>query len=104
MIDPSQLGQAAAGFGILFGGLYGGWHARRSNQNSQDAKVAATQAAQSAYPISNGWGTALRSDVAETRRLLGQVHEAQVLQDRRLERMDAALQTHLLDHTREHTA
>jgi hypothetical protein len=101
MIDPDQLGQAAAGFGILAGGLWGGWQARRSNQNAQDAKVQATKAAEHAYPISNGWGTQLRDDLSAVRRTVDRIAEAQLLAERRELARDRLLQDHLQDHVRE---
>lgn len=97
-MDASQVGQAAAGFGILLGGLFGGYQSWQGRKEAKHAGREASRAAEHAYPISNGWGTQLRDDVAEVRRLVGQVHEGQVLQDRRLERIDTTLQDHLRDH------
>lgn len=102
MID--QLGQAAAGFGILIGGVFGGYQAWK-------ARKGADKAAAHAYPISNGWGTELRNDMAATRRTLERMAEAQLLAERReqgrdnaLEDVRTLLQTHLLDHARESAA
>lgn len=110
MTDPATIGQAAAGFGILFGGLYGGWKAHRSDKHAQAAAAQAEQAAQNAYPISNGLGTELRERARDTHRLVMQMHEAQLLADRRalddraaLEDVRDLLQTHLMDHAREST-
>lgn len=104
MIDPATLGQGAAGFGILAGGLFGGYQAWR-------ARKGADRAAAHAYPISNGWGTAMRDDMAATRRTVERMAEAQLLAERREQGRDQALdevrsllQAHLMDHARESTA
>lgn len=72
---------------------------------SRQAKHQATQAAENSHPISNGWGTALRADMAATRQTVERISEAQLLAERRelhrdehLDRIEQRLQDHIDQH------
>lgn len=93
MIDIETLGQAAAYVGVALGGVFGGYQAWK-------ARKGADRAAEHAYPISNGWGTALREDVATVRRTVERIAEAQLLAERRELVRDQLLQDHLQEHAR----
>lgn len=76
MTDPATLGQAAAGFGVLFGGLFGGWQ-------SFKARREATRAANNAHPVSNGWGSKVVRDLDYIVASLDRAHSRLDTQDRR---------------------
>lgn len=100
-----QVGGAAA---VCVAAFLSAWQARRANKS-------ATKAADNSHPISNGWGTALRNDMAAqredmkaTRHAMERMSEAQLLAERRELARDAALHevrtllsAHLSDHARE---
>jgi hypothetical protein len=82
MLD--HIAQGAIGAGILLAALWNGWQ-------SVQSKRAARAAAANSHPISNGWGTALRSDMAEVRGLVNRIHEGQLLAERRETQRDIEL-------------
>lgn len=86
--DYATLGASIA---VLLGALWTGVQSFRAKQQ-------ATRAAENSHPISNGWGTALREDMAalrrdseQTRRDIGRIHESQLLAERRETKRDDAL-------------
>lgn len=107
--NMDALAQAGVAFGVIAGGVFTGWQARQTRREAQQTKHEATaareqaeRAAENAHPISNGWGTALRRDMAATRQAVERIAEAQLLSERRelqrdarLERMDQRLQDHI---------
>jgi hypothetical protein len=109
MLD--QLEGAAVGFGLIAAGVWNGWLQVKTRRDAKATKAAAEQAAQHAYPISNGWGTALREDMAATRRAVERIGEAQLLAERReldrdtrLKSIDTRLGAHLEQHRQETAA
>lgn len=89
---------AMTGAGIALAAIWNGWQSVQAKREAKAAK-------ENSHPISNGWGAALRSDLAETRHLIGQIHEAQLLaerrelgRDERLGRIESSLDAHLAAH------
>lgn len=102
-MDLEAVGGIAMFLGSVGAGAYAGWRARRS-------EAAANKAAQHAYPISNGWGTALREDMAKTLRAVERIGEAQLLaerrelgRDERLQDIADGLAAHIAHHGQETT-
>lgn len=96
------LAQAAIAVGVIAGGVFAGWQARQTKHVATAAREQAQLAAENAHPISNGWGTALRSDMRATRQAVERIAEAQLLAERReltreahLDRIEQRLHDHL---------
>jgi hypothetical protein len=106
-----QLQTAAVGFGLIAAGVWNGWLQVKTRRDAKATKKAAEQAAEHAYPISNGWGTALREDMAKTLRAVERIGEAQLIAERRelarddrLRSIDGRLAEHIEHHGQETAA
>lgn len=98
-MDLQDYATVGASVAVLLGAVWTGLQ-------SLQAKRQATRAADNSHPISNGWGTQLREDMAKQTRVLERMEEAQLLaerrevqRDQRLDNLRHALDAHLDAHS-----
>lgn len=103
--DAAQIGGAAV---VCVAAGLSAWQSRKARNEAARAGNEANRAAENSHPISNGWGTALREDMAATRQTVERMSEAQLLAERRelardqqLHEVRTLLTAHLTDHARE---
>lgn len=97
MTDPASIGTALVGLGVIVTTAYNGVQSLHAKRSATQAATEAQRAADNSHPIGNGWGTALRADVARIAASVDRIDRRQTTADERDQLIQRQLAAHLSD-------